>query len=82
MSQSVDSHPRPVDSWHLSLSGDQPQPIESQLISVCRQPVEAYRQPQVFSVYELFSYWNSKEVSESLLLEAVDWMVKMILLKI
>jgi len=35
-----------------------------------------------FSVSELFSDWDFEEVSESLLLETVDWVVIMVLLRI
>jgi len=35
-----------------------------------------------FSVSELFFDWDFEEVSESLLSEVVDWIVRMVLLKI
>jgi len=31
-----------------------------------------------FSIFELFSDWDSEEVFESLLPEAVDWVVRMV----
>jgi len=55
---------------------------ETQHISVYRHLTYSCRQLQKFSGFELFSDWDSKEVSESLLLESVDWMARMVLLKI
>ena len=51
-----------------------------QLSAARALPVKNCRH-EIFQILSFF-YWDSEEVSESLLSEAVDWMVRMVLLKI